>query len=218
MQTSGSLALVRPLARVRRLIARAPHPNLEALVEQAHRCETACDLLLEILENAAASEPLFERILLLESESQKANFALTAGLRSSFLTPLDVEDVQSLSNAFVRIIQAARRSAGNARMLPGRLSLVPVQREIAGMVSGISATVRMVVAGEPAFEGAVSVLRRQREVRLALRNATASAMISSGGDIYALLAHHRMNASLADLVHRLRKAITGLQWLILKNG
>lgn len=218
MQPSGSLVLVKPFARVRQFISRGTHPNLEMLVEQARRCELACDLLLEMLHASGASEALLDHIRQLEVEAHRANSALTASLRSSFLTPLDVEDVQSLSNALVRILQSVRRVAHNALMLPERASLIHIQREIDGTVSGICRTIQVIVERGPAFEPAVAVLRRQREVRFALRAAAASAMAASAGDIHGLLAYHQTHASLGELVKRLHKAITGLQWLILKNG
>lgn len=205
-----------PQTRGRRFAARAIHPHLEALVDQVRRAETAGEILLQILEVERTGEQV-ERIMRLDSESHGFNQQLTGRLSASFITPLDPEDVQSVSTALTRVVQAMRRAAEVARDLPARRRLASAQRQINTLLIELGDAVRTLAEGEPAVTQAAGVLRSQREARAALRSAGA-VLVRTDSDVLQLLAEQQLYASLDDVLYRVRKTATSLQSLILKNG
>ena len=216
MSLPVSSVVDRPFARARRLISGAPHPHLEMLGGQARRAEAASALLVEFFE-ADWPEASSQRMVELEAEARTVNNMLSARLSADFLTPLDAEDVQAVSTSLTRVVQSARRAADAGRELPSRRRLAPVQRELTVMVGKLCDAVDKVAKGQPAFEQAGDALRHQRHVRISLRAATA-ALVHREGDIFHMVASRQLHAALEEMLHRLRKSVTCLQWLILKNG
>ncbi len=201
-------------SRVRRLISRQVHPHLEVLNDQARRAETASQVLLEFFQGA---EPSFSGLAKLEAEAHTVNNALAERLRSSFLSPLDPEDVQSVSTALTHVIQSLRRAADAACELPSCRRHAPVLLQLTAMGAEIGAVVRGLNAGQAGFERAAGVMRCQRAVRASLRDSVA-ALVREDGDVHHILAEYRVQAALGEVFQRLRKTAACLQGLILKNG
>src|SRR5690348_14771937 len=103
-------------SRVRRFISRQIHPHLEVLNDQAGRAENASRML---------REGAFAGIAELEAEAHTINSALTESLRTTLLSPLDPEDMQSVSTALTHVIQSLRRVADVASGVPSK-RLAPV--------------------------------------------------------------------------------------------
>ena len=217
MSTTVSSALNHPFSFARRLISGAPHPHLESLHTQARRAESACAALAEFMEARADEPALLRQIGELEWEALEANLALSDRLRSSFITPLDPEDVLAVSTGLLRVVQAMRRAADAGRELPSRRDLAPVQRQLAATVSSLGNVVRRLERGGQSFEEAAGVLRQHREVKASLRIFAGEA-VRRERDVRLLIAKQRMHGSLEEVLLRVRKTAKAVQWLILKNG
>lgn len=217
MSTPASSALNQPFSFARRLISGAPHPHLESLHTQARRAESACAALAEFMEARADEPALLRQIGELEVEALAANLALSDRLRSSFITPLDPEDVLSVSTGLWRVVQAMRRASDAVRELPSRRDLAPVQRQLTATMRSLGDVVRRLERGGQSFEGAASVLRQHREVKASLRFFAGEALRGES-DVRLLIAKRRMYGSLEEVLLRVRKTAKAVQWLILKNG
>ncbi len=217
MSTPASSALNHPFSFARRLISGAPHPHLESLHTQARRADSACQVLAEFMDMEGDEAALLRRISELEEEALAANLALSDRLRSSFITPLDPEDVLTVSTGLLRVVQAMRRASDAGRELPSRRDLAPIQRQLTATVRSLGDVVRRLERGGQSFEGAAGVLRLHREVKASLRIFAGEA-VRGESDVRVLIAKQRMHGSIEEVLLRVRKTAKAVQWLILKNG
>jgi|GEM_PF-1801028 len=115
------------------------------LIESTRLGIEALDLARE-LANGGPAEPCFERLRSIQERDKAAREAVRNYLVTTFITPIEREDISAISQAVSRLAKLARKFAERYSLAPERLRAYDFAPALAALMAGAELMERVLVA------------------------------------------------------------------------